>query len=436
MRRHAWILPMTAAILTTAPTMALAQSTQLAPAPDTAVAIAEIRRLLRENYVVADKRAALDTVLEKGLASGRYAAPDPQEFSRRISDDLLAASNDKHLGLSHDPKLAAQLSSRGQGDAAQDGAFWERLAQTRNHGVVALEVLDGNVRSMRYDGFIWTGPDSARAIDDAMRFLKGGDAVIIDLTRNGGGSPEAVRYLTSYFVDRAQPLVKFYMRTDAPTESASLASVPGERIAGVPVYVLTSGRTASAAEEFASHVKRLGFATLVGETTAGAAYRNELFPVPGGYVLSVSVGRPELPNGGNWEAVGVAPEIAVAPDKASLRARGLALGEIAAKASPSERTALEWQSAAIAAQLDPKPLAQPLDDYAGRYGVRTISVAGDRLMFQRDGGMQSALIPLGEDVFAVEADPATRVRFVRDGSGIGSFELQRADGSRTMQPRG
>ena len=33
-----------------------------------------------------------------------------------------------------------------------------------------------------------------------MRFLSGGDAVIIDLRKNGGGSPDAVRYLVSHFL--------------------------------------------------------------------------------------------------------------------------------------------------------------------------------------------------------------------------------------------
>ena len=45
-----------------------------------------------------------------------------------------------------------------------------------------------------------------------MRFLRGGDAVIIDLRRNGGGSPDAVQYLVSHFLEPNRPLVTFYMR--------------------------------------------------------------------------------------------------------------------------------------------------------------------------------------------------------------------------------
>ncbi|WP_204321911.1 S41 family peptidase, partial [Streptococcus pneumoniae] len=105
-----------------------------------------------------------------------------------------------------------------------------------------------------------------------------------------GGSPDAVRRIASYFVAPGTPLVTFHMRNAAPTTSTSEA-VPGGRMQ-VPLYVLTSNRAASAAEEFVSHVARLGFGTLVGETTAGAAYRNEHYAVPGGFVISVSVGYP------------------------------------------------------------------------------------------------------------------------------------------------
>ena len=146
-------------------------------------------------------------------------------------------------------------------------------------------------------------------------FLRGGDAIVIDLRHNGGGSPQAVNYLASYFVLPQTKLVTFHLKNDPPTDSVS-QQVPGGPIARIPTYVLTSGGSASAAEEFASHVAGFGFGKLVGKTTAGAAYRNEFFPVPGGYVISISIGRPELPKGGNWEGKGVAPAIPAPAGKA------------------------------------------------------------------------------------------------------------------------
>ena len=49
---------------------------------------------------------------------------------------------------------------------------------------------------------------------------------------------------------------------------------------GKPLYVLTSGGTASAAEEFIGHVAGYKLGELIGENTAGAGFRNEFFRFP------------------------------------------------------------------------------------------------------------------------------------------------------------
>ena len=199
--------------------------------------------------------------------------------------------------------------------------------------------------------------------------------------------------------------------------------------------MLTSNRAASAAEEFVSHVARLGFGTLVGETTAGAAYRNEHFAVPGGFVMSVSIGYPELPGGGNWEGKGVPPKIAVPADRALDRAQQDAAQKLAEKAQGPQRTELEWTAALYAARATPVAPARALAAYAGRYGARTVAVENGALTWQRDGGVKSAMVPLGGDLFAFEFDPATRVRFTGEGAVTGVI-IERADGSGNPVPRG
>jgi hypothetical protein len=167
----------------------------------------------------------------------------------------------------------------------------------------------------------------------------------------------------------------------------------------------------------------------------GAGYRNENFAMPGGFVLSVSVGRPELPDGSDWEAKGVKPGIAVPADQALDRALQGALQSVAAKAQGPRRTELEWASAAIGARLQPTKPVLPLAAYAGRFGPRTVEVEGDGLRYRRDGGIETALLSLGADLFALEADPSTRVRFVSAGGAVTGFVLERADGTSTEQPR-
>ncbi|MEZ0244762.1 MAG: S41 family peptidase [Sphingomonas sp.] len=439
-----WFAAVGAMLAATGPACA-----QVAPAPQSFTlqrtaprdgrAVAEdVRKVIRENYVVPEKRAPLDAVLARGIASGRYDGVEPGELAQRITDDLAGVAHDKHLNLRFDPR-AGPPQRRGPGAGPPDAAAFEAQARSNNYGIVELKVLPGNVRVMVYNGFVWTGAESAKALDQAMAFLMGGDAAIIDLRGNGGGSPEAVRHIANYFVPPNTLLVTFHMRNDPPTTSSTGSAPPalGMWPKDKPVYVLTSGRTASAAEEFASHVAGFKFGTLVGETTAGAGYRNEIVPIEGGFALSVSVGRPELPDGrGDWEAKGVPPEVAVAVDKALPKALSLAYARLGATAPAGRKIDFEWLSAGQGALVSPAPLARPATAYAGRFGVRVISVEGERLVYRRDGGLSTKLLPIGPDLFALEVDPLQHVRFVVEGGNVTGFELMRSDGSSVMQPKG
>ena len=433
-----WMLG--AALAAMIPAMAQAQAPQMRPrpisaaqVPDNTKVVGEVRALIARDYVVPEMRKPLDAALARGLAAGRYANVDPMELSNRLTGDMAAVAHDKHLYIHFSPDEAKSLAAGPADDASdvyfgRDG-YWAKIARDNNQGVLKLEVLDGNIRTLNYRAFFWAGEPTKAAIAQAMAFLRGGDAIVIDLRNNGGGSPEAVRYLASYFVPAGTKLVTFYLKQDPPTTSIAEA-VPGGVITGKPVYVLTSGHTASAAEEFSSHVAGFGFGKLVGEATAGAAYRNDTYPVAGAYVLSLSIGRPELPKGGNWEEKGVAPTIAVAQDKALNAAQGDALETLAAKAAPADRTELSWLGMAAKARgAEPMPTAT-MTAYTGKFGgVRSVTVENGQLHYRREGGIDTTMLPIGPDLFTMDADPRTHLRFVRKDGVITGLEFLHLDGT-------
>ena len=98
------------------------------------------------------------------------------------------------------------------------------------------------------------------------------DALIIDLRENGGGSPDMVAHVSSYLVSKRVHLNDLWTRrTNEMNEFWTRPEVPGKKIRdNVPVYLLTSRRTFSGAEEFSYNLKNLKRATNVGETTGGA----------------------------------------------------------------------------------------------------------------------------------------------------------------------
>jgi hypothetical protein len=412
-----------------------AGSRSLTPTDARAV-VTELRRRVAANYVLPEKRAAIDAALGRGLSTGRYDVSTPQDLVARVNADLAAASKDGHLNISYNPEQAARLRGN-ESDEVRAGPAWERDAQMRNHGIITMRMIPGNIRYVAYDNFVWTGAKSAAAIDTMMAFLKEGDAIIIDLGANGGGSPLAVQYLISHFLEAGKPLVEFHMGGKSqPDRRASLASVPN-RMVGKPLYVLTSRHSASAAEEFIGHVAGYKLGEVVGETTAGAAFRNDLYDGGHGFVLSVSVGRPVLATtGGDWEGKGIAPTVSVAANAAQDAALSLALRRLARTASGDDRRMYELRAETHWAKAKPVAAAHPLSAYAGKYGVRTVRIDGERLMYEREGGIRSALLPLGQNRFALEEAPATRVEFMVIGESAPSFELINPDGSRTTAQRG
>jgi hypothetical protein len=427
-----------AAALASVPTVAGAQ-TGAGTQVDAQKVVADVRRILAANYVLADVRPKLDAALAQGLAAHRYDVNDPAVLADRINADMGAVAHDKHLGMQYDPARQERLKALPPGAGADDAPPSPeeiRQATQFNHGIVEMKVLPGNIRYIDLVGFMWGGKPTEQAYDNAVRFLKDGDAVVIDLRHNGGGSPEAVQYLISHFVQPNRPIVTFYMGANKVDHLSSLESLPAGRLVGKPLYVLTSQGTASAAEEFAGHVAGFKLGEIIGENTAGGGFRNEFFPVSGGYVISVSVGRAVLASTGkDWEGVGIAPTTKVDVDQALDVAQVHALRHLAAAANGDDKRILQARADVLDAKLHPTATALPLESYAGKYGERAVTVDGKSLWWRRGDGPKVAMVPVGANTFAFSEDPLTRISFKVAGNGVTGLHLARGDGSTLDVPR-
>jgi C-terminal processing protease CtpA/Prc len=232
--------------------------------------------------------------------------------------------------------------------AAEDIARFKAQEEARNFGVERVERLPGNIGYLELRGFAnaeWAG----EAVASAMSLLAHTEALIVDLRRNGGGDPATVALVTSYLLDERTHLNDLYFRPEnQTTQYWSLDWVPGKRFGGKkPVYVLTSARTFSGAEEFSYNLKNLKRATLIGETTGGGAHPGELRKVGTHFRMFVATGRAINPiSKTNWEGTGVEPDIKVRADDALRTAQLRALPAIRDKAS--ERALRDALTARIA----------------------------------------------------------------------------------------
>jgi hypothetical protein len=321
-----------------------AVATPAAPAAPAAPLDAAARKAVIEgaiaridaNYVFPEKVPAIAKALRRNLASGGFdAAADPKAFAEAVNAVIAAEAHDKHLRLLWS---AAPLPPLPPPGAGPDAAMMERqltMMRRRNYAIPRAEVLDGNIGYLKMNLFArpqYAGPTLAAA----MAFLQYTDAMIFDLRDNGGGDPAMVAMALSYLVPPHTEINRFHQRgTTVDEQIWSLPYVPGGPWStDKPVYVLTSGRTASGAEEFAYDVQQMKRGTIIGATTWGGANPGGFMPIDAHFAIFVPTGAAVNPiSKTNWEGIGVKPDVPVDPAVALETARRLALEKLAAGAT-------------------------------------------------------------------------------------------------------
>jgi hypothetical protein len=401
----------------------------------------EIASLLNKNYIFAETAKTMEERVRARLKNGDYDKyPGAAQFARAVSQDLLAVSKDRHLGFAFAPEMAADMRRiMGQSEEEARKVRERRLltAKRDNFGFRKVERLPGNIGYIDFRAF--QPPDQAGATAvAAMNFLAYCDAVIVDLRQNGGGDPAQIQLISSYFFRDPAHLNDLYYRARDTTENYwTLPYVPGPRPVDADLYILTSARTFSGAEEFSYNMKNLKRATLIGETTGGGAHPTNSMIVQEDFILNVPVGRAINPvSKTNWEGTGVTPDIAVPAAQAFDRAYQMAVEKLSAKAADPQRKAeYEWILAGERAKQNPARVDESiLKTYAGVYGERKVMFENGALFYQRTGP-KYRLVPLTATLFAVEGLDYFRVEFaVKDGRTvelIGVYD----NGDREPSPR-
>jgi hypothetical protein len=394
---------------------------------DRAAALEQIRARVRSSYVFPERRAAIVERLAASSAGGRYDTGDPVVFAQRVSEDLQATNKDSHLYLRYEPAwYRSALLPPQAGEDEKQIRLEREIARYTNHGLVEMKILPGNIRYLKIDGFDWVEDETGLAYDAAMRFLKGGQAIVIDLRGNRGGWVQASKYLISHFLDADTLIATFYRPDAEPEQYRTVDYLPAGRIKGKPVYLLIDGRSRSAAEMVASTFAQYRLGELVGARTEGAANISDDFPVPPGFRLSVSTGRTVQPTSKtDWEGVGVAPTIPADPAQALEVAQLRAIDKLLPTAADGmARHELEWARPAVEAALHPVSLTEAeLKAFAGLYGKVSIGFDNRGLWLGRPGRQPSRLVPMTSDgLFQSVENGSLRVRI-----GRGVLDLLRID---------
>jgi hypothetical protein len=281
---------------------------------------------LNQRYVFPEKAAAMEKQLRLELKNGDYDdVTSAEKLANDLSESLQRQTQDKHLGLRYFEKeqplqnAEQELLAKKKEEQSED----IRL----NYGVHNVDRLPYNIGYLDLHVFA-ESPKVAERLAAAMTLLGDTRALIIDLRKNGGGSPDTVALLASYFHDKRTHLNDIYQREgNVTTEMWTHENVAGKKYGEKrKVYLLTSADTFSAAEDFAYAMKNNKRATIIGEVTGGGAHPGDIHRLNAHFMMFVPSGRSISPiTKTDWEVVGVQPDIKVSADDALATAQLLIL---------------------------------------------------------------------------------------------------------------
>jgi hypothetical protein len=326
-------------LLNTNPGLLANQVPKINPQTRTAI-VDKVSDILAKNYLFPEKGEKMKYLLREKLKNGDYdKITDMKKLAEQLTSDLQDFSKDRHLVVVYSPGKVAELkkeeSHPGEEESEEIRKIRYEKQRRNNFGFRKLEILDGNIGYLDLRSFQDT-EDAAPTAIGAINFLSNADAIIIDLRNNHGGTASMYLLLCSYFFSsETVHLGDIYSRcTNTTRQFRTLPYVPGKRMPNVDLYILTSRRTFSAAEEFTYDLKHLNRATIIGESTGGGAHMVTRMIVNDYiYMFVPFTGAINPRTKTNWEGVGVKPHISVPEEKAFQVAYLTALKKCAEKST-------------------------------------------------------------------------------------------------------
>lgn len=420
--------------------------------------IETLQSRIRDNFVLPDSASVVARYLSEQQGAGEYSElAEPNALARRLTEDLRRVSNDVHFGVRYDPgmfdRLTRLMASASEMSGRANGANMgpaPKDKKARNFFFSKLEILPGNVGYLKLEGMPALGW-SKSTVDASMAFLAHSDAFILDVRSNPGGTGGFIPYLMSYFFPPDSTLLytREFPGIGEVDSFYTYKTLPSQRKATVPLYVLMDQATGSAARNLSYTLQSFDRGILVGEATGTSGNRGAhsagAYPLDHGFVAIVPIARVvNAVTSDNWRNTGVLPDVAASSVNALGTAHRLALETLIEETDDeNSKWRLEQDLLKVIRSIEQQQQSniargELLSAYTGQYGDQTVSLEDGQLRYRREGmSISLALEEIEPDLFAImlpagaqSSAPLPTIRFDRDEEGaVVGLSLLEPDGT-------
>jgi hypothetical protein len=328
-----------------------AQTNAIAPtASESRNLAANLASRLESDFVFPEQGMRYAAALNANANAGRYDSLSGVELAIRLTEDLQRVAIDGHLRVMYQgdgggggPQIVIQRSPGAPDGAPSPDRQPIMVRMQPPPPIEEARWLAPGIAFVRFNLFPGEA-DVTEAVRQFMATHADANTIIFDLRTHMGGGLDEMDVIFPWLFSAPTRLVSMGARRSVDEsggspvgDGPSLRRVQGDpnfvtrehwatpgtdtRLFDARIFVLTSGFTGSAAEHFALALKHTGRGTLIGRATYGANHFGGDQDLGGGFTAFIPVGRTYDPvTGADWEGVGVAPDIDVAPEAALIEA--------------------------------------------------------------------------------------------------------------------